>query len=184
LGAVLATRHLVSLGHRNIVFLGGNASHPSLAARQSGYQQVIEKEGLRPCSIIHETGAQEDMERLERLKAHSEFGQWFVREVYLKEHPTAIFCYDDGYALMMLRAFYQAGISVPRDVSVIGFNDMPFVDSMPVSLTTMRSDFYSMGCLAGELLFKIMEDPSHPLPSVILKPTLIVRESTAQPRSK
>ena len=180
-GGTLATRHLVDLGHRNIVFLGSNSSHASLTERQLGYQQVMEEQGLTLRCVVPKDISEEGLDYQGRLAAHRALGRRIVEEIYLKQRPTAIFCYDDGVAINLLRGLYEAGISVPRDVSVIGFNDIPYVDSLNVALTTMRSDFYGMAQMAGDLLFQLMEDPSQLLPSKMIKPELIVRETTAPP---
>jgi DNA-binding LacI/PurR family transcriptional regulator len=179
-GGALATRHLIDLGHRNIVFFGRNSLHSSLGERLSGYRQVMETEGLTPFSWVQENAPEDELDYPSRVASHHALGQWFVREIYRRQRPTAIFCYDDGLALILLRGLHEAGISVPGEVSVMGFNDMPLIDMLTVSLTTVRSDFYSMGRLAGEFLFKLMENPAEPLPSIMVEPELVLRETTRQ----
>jgi LacI family transcriptional regulator len=179
-GAAVATRYLIELGHREIVFVGSNITHSSLPERQAGYKEAMEEHGLKACCQIYETEEGDQLKYPGRLEARRAFGQWFVQEFFLKQRPTAIFCYDDCLALQLLRALHQSNISVPGDVSVIGFNDMPFVDSLSVALTTMRSDFYRLGQIAGELLFKLIENPAQLIPSVTIKPSLIERETTGK----
>jgi LacI family transcriptional regulator len=178
-GAAAATRHLIELGHRKILFVGNNVTHSSLSERKAGYRDAMEEHGLEP-SYYQEDNEGSGLNYADRLEVHHHFGQRFVRDYYLQQRPTAIFCYDDGVAMQLIRALSRARIWVPENVSIIGFNDLPFVDLQPVALTTMRSDFYGMAQVAGELLFRVMKDPSQLIPSVAVKPTLIVRESTRE----
>jgi DNA-binding LacI/PurR family transcriptional regulator len=177
-GGAEATRHLIDFGHREIVFLGRRSLHPSVLARQAGYEEAMKRAGLTPFSFIEESPAVSANDYQARLALHRAMGQKFVQEILLARRPTAIFCYDDGLALVLMRALHDAKISVPEEVSIIGFNDLPYMDIMPPPLTTMRSDFYEMARRAGEFLFQLIEDPSRPVPSVQFRPELVVRETT------
>ena len=181
-GAELATRHLVDLGHRRIVFVGISTGHRSLIERQQGYRYVMETRGLKPTfwTLIEVASANPQ----ERRAARS---QSIVDEWIRRRRPTAIVCYSDIEALKVIAALQAVGIAIPGDVSVVGYNDMPFVDLAYPALTTIRSDGYAMGRAAGEMLLELLQTPQKPLKSRVLSPQLIVRASTgrrSRPRRK
>ena len=179
LGACLAARHLIELGHQNILFVGTASQHYSIAERKNGYQQTLKAAGLRPSVYVLEEGHAEETETYKRrLARNKESGQRFLEKAFLKQRPTGIVCYDDRVALIVMKALYVGGFNVPKDVSIVGFNDMPFMDMLPVSLTTVRADFHLIGRLAGELLLDLIQKGDAHLPSPIIKPELAVREST------
>jgi len=183
-GASMATRHLIDLGHRNILYVGPPSGHCSISERQSGYKAAMETEGLDGTVYLLEEGAVE--ERLvyeQRIASNLGAGHRFMEDSYLKQRPTGIVCYDDRVALIVQKALHDAGFTVPGDVSLVGFNDMPFMDMLSTPLTTVRSDFYEMGQLAGRLLLDLIENQEVRVPSPIIKPELIVRQSSRPPVS-
>jgi DNA-binding LacI/PurR family transcriptional regulator len=92
---------------------------------------------------------------------------------------TAVFVANDQMALGMLRAFQEAGIEVPRDVSVVGFDDIPEAEFFSPPLTTVRQDFTALGRNSiGVLLDQIEDGASHPPPRIVVPASLIVRSST------
>jgi Transcriptional regulators len=87
-------------------------------------------------------------------------------------------------AIGVLDAAGALGLSCPKDFSVVGFNDMEFVDRLQPPLTTVRIDQYLLGLRAGRLLLSLVEDPGAPRETVMLAPDLVVRGSTAPPPSR
>ncbi|MFI6600241.1 LacI family DNA-binding transcriptional regulator [Nonomuraea sp. NPDC050536] len=167
-GAVRATRHLLSLGHQTVWHVAGPADWNDASARIEGWRQVLEADG-RPVP--------------EMLR-----GDWSSRSGYqlgrrLAEDPavTAIFVANDQMALGVLRALREAGRSVPGEVSVVGFDDVPESAYYWPPLTTVRQDLAEVGRRAFELLLDRMAggaDGRH-----LIEPELVVRDSTgAAPR--
>ena len=103
------------------------------------------------------------------------------RLLSLASRPTAIFCYNDTTAIGAIRAIKKRGLSVPTDVSVIGFDDIPFAEYIDPPLTTVRQHRYTMGRLATEMILALL-DGKYPEANIFLKGDLIIRESCREPR--
>lgn len=168
LGGYLATRHLLDLGHRRIGLIAGPNYASSSRGRQLGYRHAFNEAGV---------------EVVEELTVSSDFsidGGAEAAEVLLARHhrPTAIFAVNDNSAIGALSVIARMGLSVPGDISLVGYNDIPIVSRLPVPLTTVRVPFDQIAAAAIELLD--MERP--PLdPIRMLGPTLIPRKSTSSP---
>jgi LacI family transcriptional regulator len=93
--------------------------------------------------------------------------------------PTAIIAANDMLALGCYSALERAGLRCPDDVSVVGFNDMPFIDRLSPPLTTVRIPHYDLGAQAAQLLVDQLHQPDEPMKVVLLVPSLVVRGSTA-----
>jgi DNA-binding LacI/PurR family transcriptional regulator len=183
LGACRATRHLIELGHRSIMFAATASDHYSMVEREKGYRETLKAEGLEASVYVLEEGSREEKQVYERrLESNAAAGRQFLDHAYFKQRPTAVFCYDDRVALILMRALHDAGIDVPGEVSIVGFNDMPFMDMLPVPLTTVRADFHAMGCLAGHLLLDLIDNGEVRVPSPIIQPELVIRQSSGTPR--
>ena len=155
-----------------------------MAERERGFTETMESARLKaPIYHIHKNNDERQMYE-NRLAVDNIEGRQFVEDYFLKEHPTGIVCYDDSTALVVMRALHQEGIAIPKDVSIVGFNDIPFMDMLPTSLTTIRADFYKMGQLAGKLLLDLIHQRVTKEPSPVMTPELVVRESTGKPAKK
>jgi LacI family transcriptional regulator len=99
----------------------------------------------------------------------------------LEEHPetTAVLAANDRLALGAIDAIRDSGRSCPANVSVVGFNDMPYSDRFSPSLTTVRISQYELGGRVARLLLETIADPGRPPETQLVTPELIVRESTA-----
>jgi DNA-binding LacI/PurR family transcriptional regulator len=95
-----------------------------------------------------------------------------------RHQPTGIVCVSDFEALTVNRALLNAGYSIPRDVSVIGYNDMPLVEICYPPLTTMRADFYGLGRMAGEMMMELLQASNTDIKSRFICPQLVIRNST------
>jgi len=162
-GARLATQHLVDLGHRDIIHVSGPLNWTEARARRAGYVEVMRAAGL-PVRADHE-------------------GDWtpacgyaIGRELVMRNDFSAVFIANDQMAIGILHAFAQAGISVPGDVSLVGFDDVPEAAYLNPALTTVRQDFHAVGQRAIELLTAVIDGVSNATP--LLAPELIVRDST------
>jgi LacI family transcriptional regulator len=171
-GAREATDHLIELGHGRIGFITGAMVTASARERLAGYQEAIAAAGIAldeglvvPGDFLEETG----YDATKRLLA-------------LPDPPTAIFASSDTSAFGVMRALEEEGLSVPDDVALIGFDDIPEASYVNPGLTTVRQPMIDMGRMAARLLIDTIDDRDRP-PVVKELPTeLVVRASTAPPR--
>ena len=165
-GARMATRHLIDLGHHNIVHVAGPQDWIEAEARMTGFLDVIGEADLRthPPFLGDWT---------------ADFGYHVGRELVSFRDFSAVFAANDQMALGLIHAFRDADLDVPRDVSVIGFDDIPEARHYWPPLTTVRQDFAELGRRAVALLLQQLEAGAGAgVPDQIL-PELVVRESTA-----
>jgi DNA-binding LacI/PurR family transcriptional regulator len=168
-GAEQGTRHLIELGHTDIVHLAGPQEWTEARARLRGWQDAMYAAGLRPSQ--HVTGD---------WSAASGFE--LGRGIAEREDVTAVFCANDQMALGLLRALSEAGRAVPtgpRGVSVVGFDDIPEAAYLIPPLTTVRQDFEAVGRRAIEILRAALAGEAGP--DRLIKPELVVRASSAAP---
>ncbi len=160
-------RYLLGLGHRRIGHISGPVSRASSATdRFRGYEAALREAGLTS-TWNHAT------------EYNMESGTLAAREwISLPERPTAVFCSCDEVAFGFNSALYRSGFRVPRDVSVVGFDDIPLAEFSIPSLTTIRQPYQEIGVRAVKLLLEQIQHPNEPLDSVFLKGELIPREST------
>jgi LacI family transcriptional regulator len=182
LGAELATQHLVELGHRHIVFVGSVTTHDSLAERERGYRNVMKSYGLEPVTWSFKNAWTSETHYQERLARRSAHLREVIDDLMPNHRPTGIVCSSDFEALTVNRALLAAGFSIPGDVSVIGYNDLPLVDLTFPPLTTIRADFYLLGRMAGEMLLELLQESRADVKSRHICPQLIVRNSTGPVR--
>jgi DNA-binding LacI/PurR family transcriptional regulator len=164
------TRHLLELGHRRItLFLGDQPPHYSVTGRVNGYQQAMKGAGLNPYATIVKGNVQDFVASL-------------VRDRENGDRPTAVLTYTHHAAISMLRLLWEAGISVPKDLSVATFsNSYPVAEVIP-PLTVMALPTEDMGRTAAEMVLEqIQTAGAAPPRRAVLKETLIVRKSTAPP---
>lgn len=167
-----ATRHLISLGHRRIAYIGDRGGYQSESERRQGYCRALADANV-PC--VTELIRQADSTPQGAILVMDELLQ-------LSEPPTAIFCYNDITAVGALLAARRHGLSVPGDLSIMGFDDLPLASYLSPALTTIRQPMRDMGRQATDILFRLLsggtaESSRH------VRGELIVRESTAPPRT-
>ncbi|WP_020116987.1 LacI family DNA-binding transcriptional regulator [Streptomyces canus] len=169
LGARLAVRHLLDLGHRNIAHLTGALRTFDARARVEGWQAEL-------------TAAAAEGARLEG-DFNAESGFRLAHELCDADSglPTAVFAGNDQMAMGVLAAFAERGVKVPHDVSVVGFDDMKGAGYLVPALTTVRQDFAHLGRSAIELLVRMVG--GDPAQRQKITPRLVVRHSTAVPRA-
>jgi len=170
LGGYLATRHLLDLGHRAIALVAGPSYASTAVTRQAGYRRAMAEAGLTEVDhLIHESTFGMDS------------GETVARTILAGPHrPTAIFAVNDNTAIGVLAAAQAAGLSVPEDLSVVGYNDIPVSARLPVALTTVRVPFDQIAAHAVELLTQ-QRTGTPGQPHRVATPTLIPRQSTARP---
>jgi DNA-binding LacI/PurR family transcriptional regulator len=166
-GTRLAVDHLASLGHRRIAHVTGPTGVPTRAERLAGFRAAIRDRGLEYEPALVATG----VSTIEEARAAT------AALLALPDPPTAIFTYNDRLAVGAYQAVRAAGLSIPRDVSVVGFDDVPLTEWIEPQLTTVRQPRREMGRIAVEILLKVLR--GEPAPDlVVTQPELIVRGST------
>ncbi len=162
--AAAAVEHLVGLGHREIAFVGGARSRTA-ALRIVGFRQALQEAGLRPTAIV-------DCEAslaASRKATHALLSA--------PERPSGVVAYDDVVAIAVMRAAHALGLDVPRDLSVVGFDDIDIAAFVEPPLTTVRQPKREMGQAAVELLLQSIRGVAGP-PRRKLTGELVVRGST------
>jgi len=171
-GAKLAVKHLHELGRRKIATITGMTYSRPGRDRLTGYREQIEKLGLSKNSKYIQNGdfyEPSGFTAMESLLA-------------LKNRPDAVFCASDMMAVGAIGAVKAAGLKVPEDIAIIGFDDAPFAAAFDPAISTIRQDKVGLGRAAGEQLMTLIDDPKATPPKLMLPVELVVRESTAGKR--
>jgi LacI family transcriptional regulator len=169
-GVLDAMRHLLALGHRRIGFITGRMSLGCSEDRLQGYRDGLAEVGLSfdaelVCEgdFLQQTGFRKTVELLS-----------------VKDRPTAIIASNDEMAFGVMDAIKDAGLRVGRDISVIGFDDIPMASNVHPALTTVRQPMASMGAAALELIVTLLEGRTPITLQRELATELVIRESTAR----
>ncbi len=167
-GTAAATEHLIGLGHRRIAVVATTPdAFPSIRDRRRGYEAAMAAAGLDP---IHVDGPHDD---------HADAVAAAVSAVGRRGGPTALVAANDAVALSLLAELRDA---VPREVSVVGFDDIEAAGLVRPRLTTVAVDKQAMGALAVAMLRHRVAAPEDPAFTVVQQARLVVRESSAPPR--
>jgi LacI family transcriptional regulator len=171
-GMQLAVDHLVELGHKAIGHISGPLQHSTGFLRKRGFQFAVVSHGL-----------EQEMALCEDTTAYSRFEGAAATRRLLDRNPnlTAIVAANDLLALGAYDVLRERGLKCPHDISVVGHNDMPFVDLVSPPLTTVRISHKEMGRQAAQLLEQAIENEDSPTHNVVLPSELIIRSSTAAP---
>jgi LacI family transcriptional regulator len=170
-GVRAAVAHLVSLGHSRIGHVAGPPEALTGAARLRGFRAGMAAHGLSAADEQVVYGSAYSLE--EGLRCGAEL-------LAAYSGVTAIIAANDMLAIGCYGALEAAGLNCPKDVSVIGFNDMPFVDRLRPPLSSVRFPHYRLGTEAATLLIERIEDGESPVKMLFLAPELVVRGSTMQ----
>ena len=166
-GARLATRHLIGLGHEEILHLAGPQDWIEAEARMQGYLSGLAEADLRTrAPILGDWTAS--------------FGYYAGVELLRRPDFTAVFAGNDQMALGFLHACREMKVRVPEDVSVVGFDDIPEAAHFAPPLTTVRQDFAELGRRVIDLILAELKGDGHPEPTPIV-PELKIRDSTGRP---
>jgi LacI family transcriptional regulator len=168
-GVRLAVQHLANLGHRRVGHVAGPQSLSTGHGRYRGFLSAMADQGLAPDDGLVWFAPTYSI--AEGLRCGTEL-------LSRRGPPTAIVAANDMLALGCCTAVEKLGLACPGDVSIVGFNDMPFIDRLSPPLTTVRIPHYELGKQAAELLLERIADPAAPLKIVLLAPVLVVRGST------
>jgi LacI family transcriptional regulator len=175
-GGRIATRHLIELGHQKIAYLSDYLStpfHPSMRLRYQGYSEVIKKEKLEFDPKYH---VEADRGRLNaRIMAK--------KLLTIDDPPTAIFAASDSHAIGILDAANEIGMSIPGDLSVVGYDDIR--DAAYVNLTTINQHLVQSGALGAQMLLDMLAEPDKKNQcNQILSVNLVIRGTTGPPQQR
>jgi LacI family transcriptional regulator len=170
-GGHLAGGHLLERGHRRIAYIHGPLTTKQYADRLTGLHQAVREAGLDPDAVIVSLPAETD-----NAQAGVTCVEPFLR---LRDRPTAIFCGNDYLALGVMHALTRSQVHVPRDVVLIGYDDIDLAPMFTPPLSTVRQPKYTLGYTAASLLMnEITSNSSHRHQQVVFPPELVCREST------
>lgn len=170
-GGLAATEHLIDLGHRRIGMIGGPADMLCTQARVDGYRTALERAGIEV-----------DRDLVRYGDFHHRGGFARTRELLeLPDPPTAVFAGSDEQAMGAYQAARLAGLRIPEDLSVVGFDDLPTCEWLSPPLTTVRQPLEEMGRVAARTLLQLLDGRPPLTPRVELATDLRVRGSTAPP---
>lgn len=168
-GGYKATKHLLELGHTDIVTIPGPENEECTPDRLEGYQKALTEAGIKPSEGLIVSG-----------DWSAKSGGFAVKQLFESGISfSAIFAQNDRMAIGAIRALREAGIQVPQDVSVIGYDDIPLSSFFDPPLTTMRQPMDKFGQCAAQLLIDAIQDRDHPLEHVRIHTQLVERMSCA-----
>ena len=170
-GGCLATAHLVQQGHRRVAYVSGPADHSDDAERLAGYRQALDEADIPfdPALVL-------------RGNSRLDGGAQALRRLAgLATPPTAVFCYNDMTAIGLISMARRENLSVPKDLAVVGFDDIPLAAHIYPPLTTVAQPQRDMGRQAMDMALALMaagDDLAAPLSDIVVRCKLVVRESS------
>jgi len=175
--AHLALEHLQNQGHEDIAFIKGQSLSSDSLPRWNAIREVAQELNIpiRPELTI----------QLEGTDSTPAIGYPFAKELLARKVPfTALFAYNDISAIGSLWAFHEAGLRVPEDISVVGFDDTPGAAFANPPLTTVRQPLLRMGQIAAQTVVDLIEERGEYIPEIAIEPELVVRQSTGPAPSR
>jgi LacI family transcriptional regulator len=166
--------YLLALGHRRIGFITGRPDVGATHTRYAGYRDALAEAGIPVDDRLMVEGnflEQRGYEAAHELLA-------------LEDPPTAIFASSDAAAFGVLAAARDASLQVPRELSVLGFDDIVEASYVGAALTTVRQPLREMGRVAVQRLMRLLADPSQPAERIVMETELIIRQTTAPPPTR
>jgi LacI family transcriptional regulator len=172
-GARVIARHVLEQGHRRIAVIGGPPRLWTAQQRLAGYREALAAAGLDPDDLPVLAG-----------DYHQDSGAELAAQLLSGppgERPTALLCANDLMAIGALQYCKSAGISVPAELSIVGFDDLPVASLLTPALTTVRQPARDMGFAAANLLFDLLEDKPGDSSNGMFPVTVQIRDSVAPP---
>jgi len=173
-GASLAVEHLTKLGHRRIAFINGPHGWAASKERLAGYQNVLTQYAIPSDPSLIEEGTWE-------VQSGYQATQKFLE---MTERPTAIFAANDLMAVGAIYAIQDAGLNVPKDIAVVGYDDREIASISNPTITTVCPPSYEMGQLAAQLILDRLENQDEIKDPIRVQSRLIVRESCGAEQGK
>lgn len=167
-GARAATEHLLGLGHTRIAHLAGPV-HDGHVVRRRAYEQTMRDAGLVPQTVCADDFTQQSGERAAATILEQ------------NDRPTAIFCHNDQLALGTREAAYAKGLSIPEDLSLIGYDNSRTAGLHGIDLSSVDLHAVQLGVAAGEVALHRLANPDGPPADRKFTPKLVLRHSTARP---
>jgi LacI family transcriptional regulator len=172
-GVALAVKHLVAQGHRRIAHVAGPQTTSTGVTRSRAFSSALRDHGIKDDpSLIVSCDYWIESSGARAVRGLLDSGADF----------TAVVAGNDLIALGCYAVFAERGLSCPGDISVVGFNDMPFIDKLQPPLTSVGVPHHQVGVEAARMLLEAIHEPDRPPRSVLLPLSLNVRSSTAPPR--
>jgi DNA-binding LacI/PurR family transcriptional regulator len=169
--ARLALEHLRDLGHEEIAFIRGQILSSDSTVRWNAICEVAQQLGIR---IRPELTIQ-----LEGNDSTPAIGYPVAKQLLARKHPfTALFAYNDISAIGSIWAFREAGLRVPEDISIVGFDDIPGAAYANPGLTTVRQPLQKMGQIAAQTVVELIEGRGEYVPEIAIEPEFVIRQST------
>ncbi|WP_405718816.1 LacI family transcriptional regulator [Streptomyces sp. NBC_01537] len=171
-GGRLAVRHLLTEGHRKVVYLSGPAHLAQSRDRHAGALAAFAEAGLPPDRLTVLEAARFDVTAGREAAG---------RLLGMADRPTAVFCANDLLALGVLQALYAAGLRVPEEMAIVGYDDIDFASAAAVPLTSVRQPAHRIGRTAAELLIAETDEgapAAHAHQRIVFQPELVVRASS------
>jgi LacI family transcriptional regulator len=168
-GAELAVHHLIELGHVRIgMITNAPLDYTSAQQRREGYVNALKRAKLRVSNVLIRSGNYTPASGYEAMKAL----------LQVKPRPTAVFVASDVVAMGAILAIKQAGLRIPKDIALVGFDDIPLAEFYDPPLTTIRLPAFGLGWAGGERLIRIIQGEGLNDASLLLESTLITRQSS------
>lgn len=181
-GGFQATQHLIDLGHKKIAFIGATIASGKNLKRFQGYLKALKDNGL-PVEERHITGKPETDDDTPGYSTEKLGYEAMKRLLVLPNRPTAVFARNDFTAIGAINAIKEAGLNIPNDISIVGFDDIPMAIHTSPALTTVRQPTRSQGSIAANYLLKRIEGNQTIIREErVLECELIIRSSTSPPR--
>ena len=165
--AIQATDHLIAVGHRRIAFISGMDHLSTARDRLLGYELALRQHGraVEPALVIKSNFRQDGgLQAMKHLLA-------------MPERPDAVLVANNLMTLGAFQAINEAGLNIPSDIAILGFDDMPWATSMQPPLTVIAQPTHELGTMAGRMLLERIRNPEHPIQKVMLDAELVVRQS-------
>jgi LacI family transcriptional regulator len=169
-GAFEAVSHLLRLGHRRVGLLMARTTWTTDAGRLAGYRAALQQAGLRP-----------DRGLIVKIPTHSADGVARIHALLDHERPTAVFAANNQLAEQAWRVLRARSLSIPRDVSLVAFDDVPWMEMVQPAITAVAQPTFELGRRAALLLLRRLEEPARRQAVEVLQPTLVIRGSTGAP---
>lgn len=167
-GAQKAVEYLISIGHTNIAHISGPQTWYEAIMRRKGWEKALK-------------GAKLDLGPLVIGDWSANSGYEAIKKIVTMGRVTAVFVGNDAMALGVLKGLNELKIKVPKEMSIVGFDDIPESGFMIPSLTTIRQDFIAVGKLSVELLMDCIRKIERNSYQITIQPELVIRESTSAP---
>jgi DNA-binding LacI/PurR family transcriptional regulator len=178
-GGYEATSHLIELGHKRIGFIGVSLTQGLRLRRFQGYLEALKEHAL-PLEDGLVVGGREGAEQMPGYSTEEMGYDGMLKLLDLNERPTAVFARNDFTAMGALNAIKRAGLRIPEDIAVIGYDDIPLASHTSPALTTVRQPTREQGRAAAEFLLRRIEgDREQPRAEKTFACELVIRESTS-----